>query len=78
MLNQRDRVRLRHMLDHALEAIGLAEGKVRSDLERDRLLNLALIRLLRSWARPPDGCQRKSVASIPRFNGPKSSACVTG
>ncbi len=37
---------LRHMLDHAREAVALAQGKSRADLDTDRLLNLALVRLL--------------------------------
>ncbi len=37
---------LRHMLDHAREAVALATGKNRADLDADRLLNLALVRLL--------------------------------
>ena len=36
----------RDMLAHAQEAVTLAEGKQRSDLDADRLLNLALVRLL--------------------------------
>lgn len=39
-------VPLRHMLDHAKEAISMARGKTRADLDNDRLLNLALVRLL--------------------------------
>jgi len=39
-------IRLRHMLDHAREAIVLAEDKTREDLDLDRLLELALVRLL--------------------------------
>ena len=38
--------RLRHMLDHAKEAVAMVEGKSRADLDRDRQLNLALVRLL--------------------------------
>jgi uncharacterized protein with HEPN domain len=34
------------MLDHAREAVSLAQGKSRVDLDEDRLLNLALVRLL--------------------------------
>ncbi|MCL7454835.1 MAG: DUF86 domain-containing protein [Anaerolineae bacterium] len=37
---------LRHMLDHARETITLAQGKDRTDLDDDRLLELALVRLL--------------------------------
>ena len=39
-------VRLRHMLDHAREAVAMAVGKTRKDLDTDRKLNLALVRLL--------------------------------
>lgn len=34
------------MLDHAREAVSLVQGKNRADLDHDRLLNLALVRLL--------------------------------
>jgi uncharacterized protein with HEPN domain len=34
------------MLDHAREAVALVQGKRRADLDSDRLLNLALVRLL--------------------------------
>ena len=39
-------VSLRHMLDHALEAVAMTKGKTRADLDKDRQLNLALVRLL--------------------------------
>lgn len=39
-------VRLHHMLDHAREAVAMATGKTREDLQNDRMLNLALVRLL--------------------------------
>jgi uncharacterized protein with HEPN domain len=39
-------IRYRHMLDYAREAVALAQGKTRSDLDADRMLNLALVRLL--------------------------------
>ena len=39
-------IRLRHMLDYAQEAITLIRGKSRADLDADRLLNLALVRLI--------------------------------
>ena len=43
--HERD-IRLRHMLDHASEAVGMVQGKTRSDLDTDRQLNLSLVRLL--------------------------------
>jgi uncharacterized protein with HEPN domain len=39
-------LRLRHMLDHAKEAVDMARGKTRAELDRDRQLNLSLVRLL--------------------------------
>ena len=34
------------MLDHAREAVAFARGKTRRDLQRDRLLQLGLVRLI--------------------------------
>ena len=39
-------VRLRHMLIHARETVAMIQGRVRADLDSDRQLNLALVRLL--------------------------------
>ncbi|MBI2171298.1 MAG: DUF86 domain-containing protein [Chloroflexi bacterium] len=41
-----DYVNLRHMLDHATEAVALLQGITRADLDKDRVLSLALVRLL--------------------------------
>jgi uncharacterized protein with HEPN domain len=46
MSHHEDTVRIRHMLDSADEALSLIEGKKRGDLDSDRLLGLALVRLL--------------------------------
>jgi len=46
MPEREDSVRLRHMLDHAREAVFLTQGKTRDDLETERLLNLGLVRLI--------------------------------
>jgi len=40
------RVALCQMRDHAREAMDLARGKTRKDLDEERVLNLALVRLL--------------------------------
>jgi uncharacterized protein with HEPN domain len=37
---------LRQMLAHATEAVEITQGKTRADLDQDRLLNLALTRLI--------------------------------
>ena len=39
-------VRVRHMLDHAREAVDMVRGRSRADLDKDRQLNLALVRLV--------------------------------
>jgi uncharacterized protein with HEPN domain len=42
----KDLLHLRHMLDHAREAVGLIKGKNRAALDAERLLGLALVRLM--------------------------------
>jgi uncharacterized protein with HEPN domain len=39
-------VRLHHMLDHAREAVEMVRNRSRTDLDTDRMLNLALVRLM--------------------------------
>ncbi len=39
-------VRVQHMLDHAREAVEIVRSRSRADLDSDRLLNLALVRLM--------------------------------
>lgn len=46
MTRHDDEVRLRHMLDHAQEALSMASGKQRQDLPQNRMLQLALVRLI--------------------------------
>ena len=46
MKRRDDDIRLRHMLTHAREAVQMAEGRSRADLDSDRQLNLALVRLM--------------------------------
>jgi uncharacterized protein with HEPN domain len=41
-MNENDLVRLRHMLDYALEVIEFVEGQTRETLDRDRVLARAL------------------------------------
>ncbi len=44
MTQHEDIVRLHHMLDNAQEAISMIAGKDRSDLQQNRMLELALVR----------------------------------
>jgi uncharacterized protein with HEPN domain len=41
-----DQARLTHMLKHAIEAMEMARGRARADLDRNRQLNLSRVRLL--------------------------------
>lgn len=41
-----DAIRLRHMLDHAREAVAMSSGQTRADLDADRQFNLAMTRLM--------------------------------
>ncbi len=46
MTRHDDSVRLVHMLEHAREAVELAKGLSREDLEKNRVMELALTRLV--------------------------------
>ena len=46
MLRNDDLVRMRHMLDYACETVALGRDRTREDLDANRVLNLALVRLL--------------------------------
>jgi uncharacterized protein with HEPN domain len=46
MPRQDDASRLRHMLNHAVEAVEMSRPRKREDLDADRQLNLALVRLV--------------------------------
>ena len=46
-MSRRDpRVYIHHMLDHAIEASEMVQSRSREDLDTDRMLNLALVRLM--------------------------------
>jgi len=46
MTRHKTEITLRQILSHAQEAVELLQGKTRQDLDQDRLLNLALTRLI--------------------------------
>jgi uncharacterized protein with HEPN domain len=65
---------LRHMLDHAREAVSFVQGKARADLDTNRLLTLALTHLLQivgeAAARmPADDCARHPQIPWPQIVG---------
>ncbi len=63
-MSRRDpRLFVRHMLDHAREAVEMASSRSRTDLDADRLFNLALVRLVEvvgeAAARVPEEFRRR-------------------
>jgi len=46
MTRRDDTVALWHMLDHAVEAVAMAHGRTRADLDRDRQFSLAVLKLV--------------------------------
>lgn len=64
-------VALQHMLDHAREAVLLAQGKSRADLDTNRLLNLALVRLLEVVGEAAGRVPKKLCARHPEIPWPQ-------
>jgi hypothetical protein len=66
------------MLDHAREAAAMARGRTRADLDRDRKLNLSLVRLLEIVGEARHlAYRRKSGSAIPILRGRRSLGCAT-
>jgi hypothetical protein len=70
-----DAVRLRHMREHAREAVTLVRGKKRQDLDSERVLSLALVRLLEISVRRPAALPRSCRHRILASPGHRSWAC---
>jgi uncharacterized protein with HEPN domain len=73
MSKHESRIPLRHMLDHAREAYALIQNKSREDLNADRLLNLALVRLLEIIGEAQAESPRKNVSTILEYHGRRLS-----
>lgn len=71
MSSQRDRDRIGHMLDHARETITLTRGKARADLDNDRVLNLALVRLLEIVGEAAGRVSKEECALHPEIPWPQ-------
>lgn len=67
MIRQDDLNRYRHMLDCAREAVSLAKAKTRSDVDSDRLLNLALVRLLEIIGEAANRVSREECSGHPEI-----------
>jgi len=67
-------LRLKHMLEHAIEIRTLCKGKKKKDFFKDRKLNLAVVRLLEIIGEAAN----KISPAFQKSPGPRSSACETG
>ncbi len=67
MLPHEDTIRLRHMLDAATEAGELVCGKARADLDQERILALALVRLLEVLGEAAGRVTKRSRAQYPEI-----------
>lgn len=57
----------RHMLDHAREAVALVEGKSRTELDGERVLSLALVRLLEIIGEAANRIPKEEQANYPQI-----------
>lgn len=62
-----DVIRLRHMRDHAAEALAMVRGKQRDDLEADRMLELALVRLMEIIGEAAGRVTAETRAKLPQI-----------
>jgi len=67
MTRENDRVRIRHILDAACEAVGFAEVCSREDLDSDRKLSLSLVRLLEIIGEAARGVSQEFRESYPEL-----------
>ena len=71
MTQHDDELRLRHMLQYAREAVDFAAGKARDDLDRDRMLNLALVRLIEIIGEAANQVSRERQDCHPEIDWPQ-------
>jgi len=67
----RDSTRLRHMLEHAEEAVDLAAGTTRASLDANRLLELALTRLVQIVGEAAARVTVETRATLPQVPWPE-------
>jgi uncharacterized protein with HEPN domain len=71
MSKQSSDIRLRHMLDYAREAVALAEDRTRENLDYDRLVELALVRLLEIVGEAASRVPEEECARYPEIPWPQ-------
>ena len=71
-----DRIRLQHMLDAVNEALSFIQGKIRPDLDQERMLVLSLIRELEIIGEAASKVLRKPDHKPARSHGKILRACA--
>jgi uncharacterized protein with HEPN domain len=71
MTQHNDMIRLRHVLDHAKEALDLIAGKDKTELQHNRVLELALIRLVEIVGEASAKVSSESQAKYPLIPWPQ-------
>ena len=66
-MNAEDRIRRRHMLDAAQEAMSFAKGRTRADLKLDRMLQLFLVREIEVIGEAASRVSRELQAKTPQI-----------
>jgi uncharacterized protein with HEPN domain len=70
LLPDADVVRLRHMLDAASEAIEFAAGRVRGDLDTDRMLSRAVVRDIEIVGEAASQLSKETRSDLPSLPWP--------
>jgi uncharacterized protein with HEPN domain len=71
MPKHNDEVSLRHMLEHAREAVALVAGKSRADVDASRMLSLALVRLIEIGGEAANRVSRKKQKQLSQIPWPQ-------
>lgn len=67
MSQHNDQVYFKHMLDHAREALDMTAGKSQAQLGRDRMLELALVRLTEIIGEAASKVSEKTKSKYPEI-----------
>ena len=78
MTRHDDMVRLRHMLDYASEAVEMACGVSPDDLKRNRMLQLALVRLVEIVGEAATKVSEEGQHRYPSIPWQYAAGCETG
>ncbi len=71
MSRRDDAVPLHHMLDHAREAVEMMRGRERGDLDTNRMLNLAVVRLLEIIGEAANRISETGRSGLPELPWPQ-------